>query len=68
MNSFLHPLLVWWVVLYGLSMLARYEPAGWAAMIDIDSSDEAAAIENILDQAMDAIPALVLEAITSVSS
>lgn len=32
----LHPLMVWWAVLFALSMLARYQPAEWAAHINVD--------------------------------
>lgn len=37
----LHPLLGWWMTLFGLSMLARYEPEAWAAMVEIDRGVEA---------------------------
>lgn len=58
----LHPLMVWWQVLYALSMLARYEPARWTKMIDVDSCDQAVAIEYVLDTAIDAVPDLLDEA------
>ncbi|MEU8126636.1 hypothetical protein AB0B68_05430 [Micromonospora sp. NPDC049049] len=63
MAGSLHPLLAWWTVLFALSMMARYEPNNWARMIQIDSSVEASAIEHILDQALDVVPALLLDAI-----
>ncbi|GIG58783.1 hypothetical protein Lfu02_31550 [Longispora fulva] len=63
MAESLHPLLVWWAVLFALSMMARYEPNNWAKMIQIDVSGEANAIEHILDQALDIVPTLLLEAI-----
>ena len=59
MTTPLHPLLAWWGVLLALSSLARYEPARWSKMIDVDSSFEANAIESLLDRAVDAVPALV---------
>jgi hypothetical protein len=59
----MHPLMAWWAVLYTLSMLARYQPAEWAAHIDIDSSHHAAAIEKLLKEALDIVPKLIAEAI-----
>lgn len=59
----LDPFIAWWSVLFALSMMARYEPSNWAGMIDINSSKDANAIEHLLDQALDAVPHLVLEAI-----
>lgn len=58
-----HPLMVWWVVLYALSMLTRYEPAKWTKMIDVNRSEQATAIEFVLDTALDAVPDLLDEAI-----
>ncbi|MBT8227941.1 MAG: hypothetical protein HKP61_01005 [Dactylosporangium sp.] len=59
MTTALHPVLAWWGVLLALSSLARYEPAVWDKMIDIDASRDAIAIEHILDEAMSAMPAVV---------
>ncbi|MEU3787450.1 YaaC family protein [Streptomyces sp900129855] len=63
----LHPLLAWWAVLYALSMLARYEPCAWQKRIDIDGSKEAAAIEHLLEAALDYLPALIRDTISEVS-
>jgi hypothetical protein len=41
MSAGLHPFLALWAVLLGLSSLARYKPAAWSKMIDIDTSAEA---------------------------
>ncbi|MFB6831381.1 YaaC family protein [Streptomyces hydrogenans] len=54
-----HPFLGWWAVLYSLSMLARYHPAKWAEMLNIDSSPDAAIIEHALDKALDVVPELI---------
>jgi YaaC-like Protein len=59
----MHPLMAWWAVLYTLSMLARYQPAEWAAHIDIDASPHAAAIESLLKKALVIVPLLIAEAI-----
>jgi hypothetical protein len=56
-------LLTWWALLYIFSMLARYEPRRWAAILDIDESPYAAQLEFALSEAIDTIPQLVLEAL-----
>jgi hypothetical protein len=48
-------------------MVTRYEPAQWTRMIDINASEEAVAIEFLLDEALAAVPDLVDEAIDQVS-
>ncbi len=55
----LHPLLVWWAVLYGLSMVARYQPARWTEHLDVDKSALAVPLETVLDGALDACPELI---------
>jgi hypothetical protein len=55
MSTGLHPFLALWAVLLGLSSLARYEPAAWSKMIDIDTSAEANAVENLLDEAINSV-------------
>jgi hypothetical protein len=62
-KDYLKPLTAWWVLLYGLSMVARYEPAEWANVLAVNTSDLAAPLESLLDDAMLEIPQLVLEAI-----
>jgi hypothetical protein len=47
----LHSLSTWWAILYALSVLARYAPAKWIRMLDINSSPDAASIEYVLDKA-----------------
>jgi hypothetical protein len=47
----MHPLVMWWAVLYALSMLARYKPSNWTRMLDVDRSPDAPAIEYLLDEA-----------------
>jgi hypothetical protein len=62
-----HPLMVWWAVLYTLSMLARYHPAEWAEHIDVDRSRHAVPLENLLKSAIDVVPRLIVEAIDQVT-
>jgi hypothetical protein len=65
MSTGLHPTLALWVVLLALSSLARYEPATWSKMIDIDRSAEASAIEHLLDEATDSVPAVTRHLLTT---
>lgn len=56
-------LLSWWTLLFGLSMLARYEPAVWMAALDYDSSDQAAPLDALLETGLARVPELVLAAL-----
>jgi hypothetical protein len=62
-----HPLMAWWVVLFNLSMLARYEPATWFEHINVDSSPHAVPLERLLRQAITRVPHLVAETIIEVA-
>ncbi len=53
-------LLSWWALLFGLSMLARYEPAGWMKALTLDASVLAAPLQELLGQALERVPDLVL--------
>jgi hypothetical protein len=66
-SSPLHPLITWWAILFGLSMLARYEPSSWMTYLDIDGSADAKPLETILDRALITCPELILHTIRSVS-
>jgi hypothetical protein len=46
-------------------MLARYEPAGWAAVLDVESSELAVPLEELLDIALDRVPELIFDALTA---
>ncbi|WP_444951026.1 YaaC family protein [Micromonospora ureilytica] len=63
----LHPVMAWWAVLFALSMLARYQPEAWADHIAIDSSKAAVPIEQLLTEALTAVPELLLQTIMEVS-
>lgn len=67
-SSAAHPLLLWYAVLFGLSMLSRYEPKVWAKLIAIDSSEDASPIEAALDEAMRTLPQVILQTIHEVAS
>lgn len=60
----LSPLLTWWALLFGLSMLARYEPAAWVAHIDYDTSPFAAPVGRLMDIGLERVPELVLDALS----
>lgn len=63
----LHPLMAWWAVLHTFSMLARYQPAEWAAHINVDTSQHAVGIEKLLKQSIRIVPQLVAETIDQVA-
>ncbi len=59
-NTKPHDLLVtWWLVLYCLSMLARYYPKEWTEMLDVDKSELAVPIEHVLSVAYSTVPDLI---------
>lgn len=64
----LSQLMTWWTLLYGLSMLARYEPGSWVTALDLDQPGLAAQLAELLDVAVEAIPSLIIEALTCANS
>jgi hypothetical protein len=61
------PLVLWWALLLGLSSLARYESAAWAAAIDLDASPLAADLRTVLDIAAERVPARILDSLQAAS-
>lgn len=59
----MNDLTMWWALLFGLSMLARYEPAGWNAMLDLDNGRLSSRLMRLMDAAVDVVPELVLKAL-----
>lgn len=59
-----HPLLVWWAILFRLSMLARYEPQSWEAMTDVNTSADAVPVEHLLGCALSSVPELIYGVLT----
>jgi hypothetical protein len=53
-------------VLLALSSLARYEPANWTMMIDINASPHATAVEHLLDDAVVRIPEMLLNILLNI--
>jgi hypothetical protein len=60
----LSPLMLWWVLLFGLSSIARYDPELWIKELDVNRSKLAVPIEAALETALEAIPDLILAALT----
>jgi hypothetical protein len=59
----LTPLALWWLLLYGLSIFARYHPGLWARALDVQRSKDAVALEGLMDQAVDLLPAVIYQAL-----
>jgi hypothetical protein len=55
-----HPLVVWLGILFSLSMAARYHSERWAALLQVDGSNSAPVLEDILQCANTTCPALIL--------
>jgi hypothetical protein len=58
-RELLNPLMLWWVVLFGLSLIARYQPGLWVEALELDHSELAVPLEGVLDSALTSIPSLV---------
>lgn len=61
-GDFLQPIMLWWLLLFGLSNLARYEPATWTAALDLNRSPLAVPLESAMQEALDSVPHFILEA------
>jgi hypothetical protein len=57
------PLMAWWILLYSFSILARYEPRRWVALLDLDKSEAVVSLHYVLEEALTVLPHLVLEAL-----
>lgn len=55
-----HPLMVWWLILFALSSLARYHSAEWMAALDPAKSEIAVPIERALQAWSSTIPLALL--------
>jgi hypothetical protein len=52
-------LVLWWILLFGLSIVARYEPDAWSGSLTAERSRLAVPLEAMLDGAHEAVPQLV---------
>lgn len=58
------PLTAWWVLLFGLSVVARYDPGPWSQALNLDdSSGYAVPLRLVLDEALSHLPWVVLAAL-----
>jgi hypothetical protein len=57
----LSPLMTWWLLLFGLSVFARYHPGLWLRALQVDQSPAAVPLEAVLDRALGALPRLVYD-------
>ena len=62
----LSPLMLWWALLFGLSMLARYHPDEWVTALEVNTSRLSVPLDDALEIAQSAVPHLVLEALLRV--
>lgn len=62
-TKLLSPLLLWWALLYGFSVFARYNPQLWIRALDVDRSTAAVGIEHLMSTALATLPALVYDAV-----
>jgi hypothetical protein len=60
-------LVLWWAVLYALSMRARYEPQWWTNDLDPDRCIYAVTVESILERALLDCPETIEDAIRAVN-
>jgi hypothetical protein len=61
-----HILVLWWALLFALSMRARYDPEGWTTDLDPDQGASAVVLETMLDMSMGICPELIVETMPSV--
>ena len=62
----IHPLLVWWSILFGLSMLSRYHPVASTRVVHVDKSNEATEVQHFLDVSLDAVHDMIERALRAV--
>jgi hypothetical protein len=62
-GDILNAFVTWWVLLFGLSLVARYEPNLWTTALVVDATEQAVPLEAILDNALDAVPHWVYQAL-----
>jgi hypothetical protein len=54
-------LMTWWLLLFGLSIFARYHPGLWAGALRVDQSPTAVPLEAILESGLESLPRLVYD-------
>lgn len=67
-NRAVHPLVIWWALMFRLSILARYEPEAWDHITDINESEDAVPTEHLLRSAMSSVPELIFNVLAPQAS
>lgn len=68
-NESFTPLTAWWVLLFGLSIFARYQPDLWVPTLNLDDrTGRALPLQLLLDRALELIPQVVADALTTGSA
>jgi YaaC-like Protein len=62
-SSEMHPTMIWWAILYSLSMLTRYRPETWTELVNVDAPGYAVPVQFILEVGLDAVPDLIAHAL-----
>ena len=65
-QAILSPLMTWWLLLFGLSVFARYHPGLWLRALQVDASDSAVPLEAVLDSGLGVLPRLIYDAVLGV--
>jgi hypothetical protein len=55
----MHEVVLWWLILYGFSMLARYYPDAWLRVLDTDKSELAVPIDHLFSVARSELASMV---------
>jgi hypothetical protein len=62
-SSEVHPMMIWWAILYSLSMLTRYRPETWTELVNVDAPGYAVPVQFILEVGLDAVPDVIAHAL-----
>lgn len=63
------PLTAWWVLLFGLSLFARYNPDLWVTTLNLDrAAGLALPLQLLLDQALEVVPQVIADALVTGSA
>jgi hypothetical protein len=62
-SSEMHPMMIWWAILYSLSMLTRYRPETWTELVNVDAPGYAVPVQFILEVGLDAVPDVIAHAL-----
>lgn len=66
-SAAMHPLIAWWLILFGASILARYYPRAWARTLNLDESKLSVPLRHLLEAAHAEIRELVARSLVEES-